>query len=245
MIAKTTGIVLHTLRYGESSLIVHVYTEHFGRISLMAKGVKNAKKPGRTALLQPLKILSMEVYYKPSREIQMLKEFDSVLPEQVNAPDPVKGSVSLFIAELLYKVLQEEEPNEPMFRFLYRSILDFNQMQKGITNYHLYFAVHLTKYLGFFPSGNFDEKHCLFDGMKGKFVEQLKAPVTAMPQEESALLAKLMTLSPQNLDNLCLNGVQRSRFLDEIIKFYQIHLEGMGKIRSIDVLKEVFSANRG
>ena len=244
MIAKTTGIVLHTLRYGESSLIVHVYTELFGRISLMAKGVINAKKPGRTALLQPLKILSMEVYYKPSREIQILKEFDSVLPEQVNAPDPVKGSVSLFIAELLYKVLQEEEPNEPMFRFLYRSILDFSQLQKGITNYHLYFAVHLTKYLGFFPSGNFDEKHCFFDGMKGKFVEQLKAPVTAMPQEESALLAKLMTLSPQNLDNLCLNGVQRSRFLDEIIKFYQIHLEGMGKIRSIDVLKEVFSANR-
>lgn len=244
MIAKTTGIVLHTLRYGESSLIVHAYTEHFGRISLMAKGVKSEKKPGRAALLQPLKIISMEIHYKPSREIQILKEFASALPEHFQPPDPVKGSVSLFMAELLYKVLREEEPNEPMFRFLYQSVVQLNQLQKGIANYHLFFTVHLTKYLGFFPSGNFDEKHCFFDGTSGKFVEQLDASINAMPQEESFLLARLMNASPQNLENLCLNGIQRSRFLDEIIKFYQIHLEGMGKIRSIDILREVFSANR-
>lgn len=244
MIVKTTGIILHTLRYGESSLIVHAYTERFGRISLMAKGVRNEKKPGRAALLQPLKILSMEMYYKLSREIQILKEFTLTFPEQLPINDPVRGAVSLFITELLYKVLREEEPNEPMFRFLYQSVLQLNQLRKGIANYHLFFAVHLTKYLGFFPSGNFDEQHCYFDGTIGKFVEQLKAPVNAMPKEESALLATLMTSSHQNLENLYLTGVQRSRFLDEIIKFYQIHLEGMGKIQSIDVLREVFSANR-
>lgn len=244
MIAKTTGIVLHTLRYKESSLIVHAYTEHFGRISLLAKGVRNEKKPGHASLLQPLRIVSMEMYYKPSREIQILKEFASLVPNQIFSFDPIKGAVSLFISELLYKVLREEEPNEPLFRFLNQSILQLNQLQKGIANYHLYFAVHLTKYLGFFPSGNFDEQHCFFDGTSGKFVQQLKASVNAMPQEESAVLALLMNISPQSLENVCLNGAQRSQFLDEIIKFYQIHLEGMGKIRSIDVLREVFSADR-
>lgn len=236
--------MLHTVRYGESSLIIHAYTQHFGRISLMAKGVRSEKRPGRVALLQPLQILSMEIYRKPTREIQILKEFYPETITQIAPSDPVKNAITLFIAELLYKVLREEEPNEAMFRFLSTSLLQLMHLQSGKANFHLYFAVHLTRYLGFFPTENFDELHCFFDGITGKFVEKLNAPVTAMPADESALLTRLMKISPDNLGNISISGVQRSRFLDELMKFFQIHLEGMGKIKSLDVLREVFSGTK-
>jgi len=80
MIRKTRGIVLHTTRYGESSLIAHCYTEQSGRQTLIVKGVRKSRKQNRSNLFQALFILDFEIYHKDSREIQLVKEVNRALP---------------------------------------------------------------------------------------------------------------------------------------------------------------------
>ena len=108
MIRKTRGIVLHTTRYGESSLVVQCYTEQHGRQTYMLKGVRKSRKQNRSNLFQPLFILDFEVYHKDSREIQLVKEVTRTIPINSIPYDITKSTQAIFMAEVLYRVIREE-----------------------------------------------------------------------------------------------------------------------------------------
>ena len=106
MIRKTRGIVLHTTRYGESSLIVHCYTEQHGRQSYMVKGVRRSRRNSRSNIFQPLFILDFEVYHKDSREIQLVKEAARSAPLNSIPYDLIKSTQAIFMAEVLFRVVK-------------------------------------------------------------------------------------------------------------------------------------------
>ena len=122
MIRKTRGIVLHTTRYGESSLVVHCYTEQYGRQTYMIKGVRKSRKQNRSNLFQPLFILDFEIYHKDSREIQLVKEVNRSVPLNSIPFDITKSTQAIFMAEILYRVIREEEPNPMLAHFLIHTI---------------------------------------------------------------------------------------------------------------------------
>jgi len=122
MIRKTRGIVLHTTKYGESSLVVHCYTEQVGRQTFMVKGVRKSRKQNRSNLFQPLFILDFEIYHKDSREIQLVKEVTRAFPLNSLPFDITKSTQAIFIAEVLYRVLKEEESNPILNNFLVSTI---------------------------------------------------------------------------------------------------------------------------
>ena len=122
MIRKTRGIVLHTTRYGESSLVVHCYTEQYGRQTYMLKGVRKSRRTNRSNLFQPLFILDFEVYHKDSREIQLVKEVTRSIPLNSIPYDLTKRTQAIFMAEMLYRVVKEEESNPILAHFLINSI---------------------------------------------------------------------------------------------------------------------------
>src|SRR4030066_1853086 len=115
MLIKVRGIVLHHIKYKECSSIVHMYTDLHGRQSYLINNARGKRGQHRANLLQPLFFLEMEVYHKPYRELQRIKEFNQHIPFRTLPFDLNKSTQAMLIAEVLYRSLKEEEANPELF----------------------------------------------------------------------------------------------------------------------------------
>ncbi|HEY3389073.1 MAG TPA: DNA repair protein RecO, partial [Prolixibacteraceae bacterium] len=192
MLQKTRGIVLRSIKYGETGMITTIYTEAFGRMAFIMQGIHGKKSSVKGNLLKQLFLLEMEVDYKPGRELQRVKEIKNISPFESIPFLIVKSSQALFLAELLEKVLREEESRPELFGFLFRSIQVLDLLEEGISNFHLIFLIQLTKYLGFGPSNNYSASNQFFDMIAGNFVLSPPAHPWFLKNYESSALAQLI-----------------------------------------------------
>ena len=241
MFYKTEGIVLHGLKYGDSGKIVTVYTEAFGRSSFLLQGIHSKKSSAKANLLQPLFLLDMEVDHRHGRELQRTREIKIRHPYLSIPYDIVKSSQAIFLAEMLYKVLKEEEARPEMYHFLDHSFRIFDLMREGMANFHLSFLIQLTRYMGFDPTRNYSPESCWFDMASGDF-KTAKPPHTYyMDTAESKILFDLMNLSYEETGQIILNSGSRKLLLMKIIDYFSLHLGIRLHLKSMDVLHELFS----
>jgi DNA repair protein RecO (recombination protein O) len=233
MLHKTKAISLHHIRYGESSLIVTLYTEKHGRLACMVNGVRSKKARFPATLFQPLTILETDYYYRENRELQRLKEAScsylyTTIPFQAE-----KGAIALFLAEVLYLTLREEEGNPSLFSFLSHAFQLLDAKEKGIANFHIWFMLHYAKFLGiltadpsFLSDNEVSADHQVF---------------YRMPEEAMTALTRLLT-SPQGPpDDIKLSNPNRNLLLERLIRHYAMHLDGFSRLKSFAVLREVFA----
>ena len=241
MLHKTKGIVLHYIKYGDTSIIAYIYTEVFGRQTFIVNGVRKKTSKIRLNQFQPLSILELDVYYKPSRDIQRIKELKNSLLLKTVHDNIVKSSIALFIAEIIYKTLREVEPNKPLFDFIYNSIHILDIKDKGIENYHLVFLLLLSRYLGISPVDG-DQKSIEFTVTNQPAMKKSNIGLSfILTEEEKRAMTQLNEYSFKNLEKIKIDNNTRSSLLEKFIEYYKIHLEGIGTIKSLAVLKEVFS----
>lgn len=240
MLLKTTGIVLHQVKYTDSAVITHIYTESYGRQSFLIRGVHSKSSRSRAGLLQPLFILDMEVYHRGSRELQNVKELRNKLPFTSIPYDPGKTAIALFIAEVLYKVLREQEANAGMFSFLISSIETLDALDSDYNSFHLLFMLQLSRHLGFFPARKEVKGKAIFDLRSGTFVRNSPAHGQCLSESNSELINIMLSIGYQNQSDLHMNSQIRSQMLDNIVLYYTIHLDGFVRPASLDILKEVF-----
>lgn len=240
MIHKTKGIVLNQVKYGETSLIVHVYTEKFGRQTYMVKGGRSKKSIHKSNLFRPFFLLEMEVYHREGKNIQSLKEVH--LCENLNRLvfDVYKSTLVLFLAEVVSKVLREEERNQELFVFLYNSIRYLNLTEESISSFHLYFLSKLSRFLGFFPQLNLSEQDIFFDMDNGCFVGEEKRHAHCLPDELSRSLYSLFSTSIDLLNDLKINKKEVEELLRAILNFYALQIDGFSSLKSLSVLHEIF-----
>ena len=240
MIRKTRGIVLHTTRYGESSLVAHCYTEQYGRQSYMVKGVRKSKKQNRSNLFQPLFILDFEVFHKDSREIQLVKEVSRAMPLNSLPFDMVKSAQAIFMAEVIYRVVREEESNPMLAQFLVSTIQYLDAVENASPDFHILFMFQLSRHLGFYPQNNFGEGRIFFNLLSGLFISHYNDPDLHLDEVSSDLWHRYMNSEYQSVKDSEFNGSQRKLVLDNLVRFYKLHVAGMGEIRSLEVLHTFF-----
>lgn len=240
MLQKTRGIVLHTVKFGESSLIVHTYTERFGRQSLMIKGVRKSRKQSRSNLFQPLFLLDLEIYHKESRDIHLIGNVSRSVPLNNIPYDHVLSTQALFMAEVLYRVLKEEESNPMLFHFLESSVQYLDSLEEPSPDFHILFLFQLTKHLGFYPVNNYSDQNPYFDLIKGSFKPFLKDEMTQLSRHAGNLFSQFMGMEYHSLEVTRFNHHQRNQVLRELLRFYRYHNEGMGEVRSAEVLTGLF-----
>ncbi len=232
MLHKTRAIVLHYIKYGESSLIVTCYTEQFGRITCMVNGARTKKSKMPVTLFQPLSLLGIDMYYKPSKEIQRLK--DAWCPQHYTSIpfNTTKSTIALFLAEVLFLSLKEEDSNPKLFSFLFHSFQLLDAKDAGIANFHLWFLLHLTRYLGISVK-ELGEGSDLISLFESKLFSNLS------PDARGAM--KLFLNNPQGTpDTVMLTHTGRTELLEEIIRYYAIHIDGFSRMKSYTVLREIF-----
>ncbi len=240
MLAKTKAIFLHGIKYSESSYIATFYTREFGRVAYFVRGIKGKGGKNKKVLLQPLYIHNLEVDHKNNRDVQQLREMQLDVPFEQIPFDLRRQSLALFSAEVLYRVLQEEEKNEVLFDFLFHYIQLLDLLEEGLEVFHLVFMLQLSRHLGFGPNNNYSEWSAYFDLKNGMFTGQKPLHPFFVEKEDGKAFKSLMDFIPGVEGVQQLPYVQRNRLLEHLLDFYQLHMEGMGEIKSAGVLKEVF-----
>ena len=241
MIQKTRGVVIHTIKYTDNSVISHIYTEKFGRRSFIIRITRGKTSAARINLLQHLSLLEMEVYIKQTRDLQKVREIRLHETFSTIPFNPAKNAVALFISEILYKVLREEESNQMLFSFLVNSIKIFDLTDKGYANFHLIFLLHLSRHLGFYPRNNYSVSEEIFDIENARFISHPPGHPNYLDPPVSRYVSELMECSFNGMGNIRLNSEMRNILLTGLIRFYNYHMPGMGQIKSFPVLKEIFS----
>jgi DNA repair protein RecO (recombination protein O) len=241
MLEKTRGIILHQIKYSDSSIVIQTFTRKFGRQSFIIKGMRSSKTGKHNILFQPLFILDMELYYKGTREMQTLKEFSVSLTPYDIYSNIRKSVVAIFLGEVLTSVLREESPHDEMFDYIERSIGYFEKSKEGYANFHIGFLAGLSSFLGFEPGPRLEKEDTFFDMLNGVFVPIPPVHGNYANEEITNILAEFFSASYDSMSNISLNGKTRNDVLETLVRYYSLHLPGLKKIKSLEVLKEVFS----
>jgi DNA repair protein RecO (recombination protein O) len=226
MIFKTKGIVFRFTRYGETSIIVNVFTELFGLQSYIVNGVRSSRAKTTIALFQPLTLLDLVVYHKENANIMRIKEVKCCYPFRSIPSDFKREAVALFMVEILNKAVKEQSHPQELYQFLESSLIDLDTLTTGVENFHLFFLINLSRHLGFGPQ------------MSGEILDGRHIPI-----EDEKILQQLIiskTSGESRNDMPTVTNVQRRELLEILVRFYKYHIEHFGDAKSLAVLKEVF-----
>jgi DNA repair protein RecO (recombination protein O) len=239
MLVKTKAILLHHVRYSDNSLIAHFYTREYGRLSVMVKGLSSKKGGLKFSYFQPLNIFNLELYHYDKKELHNLKELSlAFIPLNISG-DINRSSIALFISELLFNVIREEDVNRLLFEFIESSVISLDEMTEGISNFHLWFIVAFTAYAGIGPTAT-TINNTYFDMISGKFTGILPLHPDYLEPYNAEILSRLLRMKAEELNDLHLSGDERSELLEKIVKYYSLHLPGIRHIRSLHIMKEIF-----
>ena len=239
-IYKARGIVLNTLKYGESSMVAHLLTDVGGRRSYMVQGIRSSRGHGsKSALFQPMFAVEFEGLESPRMEMHRFREVHSGIVLQTLPFDIRKTTIALFMAEVLYRLVKESEPNPDLFDFAWGSVEALDDAKEGVANFHLWFLANLSRFLGFCP-GNEYTHGALFDMREGLFTTVPPLHSAVMSADNAMILRDLLECDVKCLGEIGLNRRQRVDFLDAMLAYYGYHLDAIHTVRSIKILQEVF-----
>ncbi|MDH6303412.1 DNA repair protein RecO (recombination protein O) [Parabacteroides sp. PF5-5] len=240
MLSKTRGIVLHSIPYNDTYSIIYMYTEAFGRASYLVARGRGKKTAVSKALFMPLSVLDMEVEHQNKRDLHRIRETKLCYPLTQLSCDPVKNVLALFIAEVLFRVVKETEPDARLFDYLYRSIYVLEISEGGVANYHLVFLLHLLSYLGVFPNVDSYIEGYYFDMQNGVFVDRPPMHRHYLSREESQIFSRLFKISYENMSLYAFSRQDRVNILHRILTYYRLHLPEIPEIKSIAILQTLF-----
>jgi DNA repair protein RecO (recombination protein O) len=242
MTHKTKGIVLRSIKYGETSLVVGIFTELFGVQTYMVNGVRSSKKSSSKAnLLQPGAILDLLVYHSDQKSMHRLREFSWAVLYQNVLSDVIKNCIALYMAELLYKCLKQPEQNTALFYFCEDVLLHLDTADKAVTaNMPLYFALHLPHFLGLKINDDYDETQNILDLQEGNFVTEQPIHPNFITGDNARLTSQLLkVMQPHELADFHLHHETRRKLLHSYHDYYALHIPEFGELKTMAVLQDV------
>ena len=244
MVHTTKGIVLRTIKYGETSVVVNIFTELFGIQSYLVNGVRSSGKTLKANFFQPACILEMEVYHNELKNLQRIKEFKwSYLYKNI-LNDVVKNSVALYMVELLQKCLKQPEENIDLFQFAEDAFMQLDIAESSvIANFPLYFSIHLSHFFGVKLEDDYAENNSILDLQEGRFVDSIPHHPYFLSKEQSYYVSQVLKVQhPEELVQIKLIKSIRKDILFALQSFYALHIQDFGVMKTLPILHEVLSA---
>lgn len=239
----TKGIIIRTVKYGETSLVVSAFTELFGLQQYMVNGVRTAKRSTgiSAAQLQVGNILEMVVYQNERNALQRIKECKQAAHCHALHADVTKNAVMLFMVELMQKCLKEPDPHPELFYFIedvFRGLDSGTAYQTA--NLPLFFVLHLSHFFGFRMMDNYSPENNILDLHEGQFVAACPIHQMVVPHPQSECISMfLRVMQLDELDQIRLNRQMRNELLDACLLFYGLHINPFGSMKSLPVIRMV------
>lgn len=245
MVHTTKGIVLRTVKYGDTSIITTVYTELFGIQSYIVKGVRQSSKTsaGKAGFFQPSAMLDMVVYHNEQKNLQFIKEYQWAYLYDKVLFDVIKNAVAMYVIELLQHSLKQPEANPELFHLIEDTL---KQLDKGgdtlSANLPLYFTLHLAAELGFQMQGVYNTQTQFLDLKEGVFVPEQPVHPYYLEGIQAQVTSQLLSVQFYNdLDSIQLNRAVRKELLKAYQTYLALHIADFGEMKSFSILQEILS----
>ena len=217
MTTNTELIVLHTTKFGENSLVVHTLSRDYGRRSFL---VKDAGKKSSMALFLPLSVLEADIVETSKSTLYTARNLSAKHPLMGIRNNMFKNSMTMFMSEVLYRVVKDGASEHGLFEWCEKDILLLDAIQTDFSNFHIRFLLELAVTLGFSPEA---QDLMPFIGEHYPVVERFMT----LPFAESMLIP--------------LNGAVRNEIAEEILRYIEFHTESAVNVNSLKVLRELFA----
>ncbi|NJC27207.1 DNA repair protein RecO [Neolewinella antarctica] len=241
MLIKTRGLIFRSTKYGDSSLILEVYTEQYGIRKYIVSGVRKARSSTPASLVQPMCLVDLVAYERPGKDLQRIKE---VRPSHIYTKVPFdvfRGTIGLFMLEMTRNSIREAEENPTLFEYLHNAFVFLDETTGPIGNLHIHYLLGLTEYLGFIPSGEYSAETPLFDLKAGEFIAGFPGHTEYLEESKAKLMYELLHVLPNDLEHVKSTRDDRQSLLTDVVRYYRHHIEGMREINSLTVLRQVMS----
>lgn len=239
MQVSTKAIILSSLKFGDTSLIVKAFTLSDGLKSYVLKGVLAAKKGKvKSAYFQPLMQLELIAVHKNKGALERILEAKVGYHYNTLHSDIVKNTMSFFLAEMLGNSIFEEESNEELFFFI-EAAMQWLDNNNEVSNFHLVFLVAISKYLGFYPDTS-AQSLPYFDLVEGEFISEVSLN-PLIRNDNLDYFKKLLETNFDEMHAIKMNKLRRQELLKILILYFELHLQGFRKPKSVAILNEVFS----
>ena len=238
MLVATKGIVLHTTKYADHSLIINIFTEELGTRTFMVKNAFSKKNKVNYSYFSPLALLELH-FNRQKSDIHFLKEVSFHRHYSLISLDPVRQSLLFFYNELLYKLLFQYGEDKTLFHFIQESLLELDSETGNFSDIHLRFMVKLSHHLGFFPEQNHSDKNAHFNLLESAFQPYFFDNGDFLSKEASLYLSQLMQCVHSDEPVPLPHKIIRNELLHLLVKYFELHHEGIRKIESIDILTQL------
>ena len=217
MTQNTELIVLHTTKFGENSLVVHTLSKDYGRRSFLVKG---AGKKSMMSLFLPLNVLEADILETNKSTLFTAHNLTAKHPLLGIRNNMFKNSMTMFMSEVLYRVVKDGAYEQGLFEWCEKDILLLDAIQTDFSNFHIRFLLELTVALGFSPESQ---------------------DLMPFVGEHYPAVEKFMTLPFADSMLIPLNGAARNEIAEEILRYIEYHTESSVNVNSLKVLRELFA----
>ncbi|MBC8214868.1 MAG: DNA repair protein RecO [Candidatus Marinimicrobia bacterium] len=246
MIVSTDGVVLKSFPYGDTSLITRFYTKDFGKVTLIAKGVRKAKNP-TGAILEPMNVLNLNYYAKENRDMHILKEASLHRNFTNIRNDIISLTTGLAMVEMLEKTSDNNDPSPILFRLINRTLHYLDEGEVSSSILLLFFQYQLSLRLGYKPHLNTCSacKHPLQKPMLNSQTGELncsKCTIShgiSISEKAIIFMKQIASTHIENLLEISDDKAEQNQAVHFMSEFMRIHIEGMQKIKSLTILNQL------
>ena len=229
------GIVLSSVKYGDSSLVVNVLTRDDGRRAFIVPARRSSRHVNVAAMLMPLSQIEFEPLLRRKNAMPRLAEPHLAFPYTSIHSDNVKRQVCFFIAELLVKSIPDDVPDPLLFDFVAQSLQAFDVNLPAPYNFHIFFMLNLSDFLGFGPDRQ--RTACsVFDLQAGVWTSSLPFHQHLLSGRMADLWHAFASADPLALDQISLSRQERHDLIDALQDFYALHHPGFRQLQCPDFL---------
>jgi DNA repair protein RecO (recombination protein O) len=237
---KSLGIVFRQIKYGDTSIIVEIYTRDKGLRSFIVNGARKAKSPLSAALFQHTNLVDIVAYdVGDSEKVSRIKEVRLAQHYERIQSDMIRASVGIFMLEIARNTIIERTANEELFDFLWGQFLYLDQPATMMKLLPQKYLLSLASLLGCQPVNNFSDTYPIFDVEEAQFCSEQTICTYPISRYHSQWIARLLEYDHPELAPFGIDREDRDALLQILIKYYQFHL-GVGRvIKSYEVLKNI------
>lgn len=239
MLVSTLAVSLRVSPSGDSGLVADMLTERFGRLSFMVHAGRG-RRAARRNMFQPLTLLEIDFDHRPSARLQHVRSVRMAPPYGSVPFSSGKMAVAMFLAEFLACATRGEREAGPLFGFVRQSLLWYDACAGNAPNFHLVFMIGTLRFLGFRPGIGRGGGSGYFDLQTGEYTAVKPPHPHFVGGEELRLMPLVLEADYSTMRRLAMSRQQRNRATDIILEFCRLHLPQFPRLRSIDVVRELF-----
>ena len=240
MQVKTRAIVLNSLKYGESQVLVDLFTEAHGRLSFIQRIPKTGRARVKKQFFQPLTLLRVEFDYRPAQRLLRLSDAQMESPFISLPFDARKLCIALFVAEFTCYATRSEQDNAALFAYIENSVKWLDACGGNFANFHIIYMLRLTRFIGFYPNTDGAQDGAYFDLRGACFVPYAPLHPDFLEPDEARKIGLLMRVNYATMHLVKMSRTERNRCVELIVKYYRLHQPDFPELKSLPVLKEVF-----